>query len=325
MAITAFSRGILLARMNRGAAGSSRSKGNLRLPYNRGRRDGVAAATASGSCWLGRYSDELRALPKERAIARPELLLQRADALVAAGEVEEAASSPCRMSIRQFRHFFQHMHLAQSGPELGSSANATNEWQKAMGDSGRDRAAIACFRRVRREKRCEIELADLAYSRALVKQSRLRSAYVARLRLAESAENTVKAEEIARDIYQRWPEDSVSKMHYRYLQLLVGASGSETKAAEEEASVLLEKNPWDLGAKMVLGLARLSLGKKVEALAAVTDESQGKPVPPLAVRAAALCANGWTEAGHAEAEKLVAQKLLPEERSLIAPALAGRN
>jgi tetratricopeptide (TPR) repeat protein len=271
---------------------------------------------------MGRYSEELRVNPEERAGRRQELLLQRAEALVALGEFEKA------VALMSAEHsavapFFEHMQLAVIRAKMGNAASAANEWQRAI-DSAETTQQLLVLARFA-EKNDENEVADLAYSRALVKQSRLYSAYVARLQLAESADNTQKAEQIARDIYQRWPEDSMSEMHYRYLELLVGASESETKVAEEKASLLLEKNPWHLGARMVLSLARLSLGKKAEALAAVSDKSLGKPAPPLAVRAAALCANGWTEAGHAEAEKLVVQKLLPEERSLIAPALAARN
>ena len=271
---------------------------------------------------MGRYSEELRALPKERAVARPELLLQRADALVAAGDIEEAAAllSDEHTTVPPF---FQHMHLAVIRAKLGNSATATNEWQRAL-DSTETAQQLLVFAGFA-EQNSETELADLAYSRALIRQPRLRSAYMARLRLAESAENTLKAEEIAQDLYQRWPEDSMSEMHYRYLELLVGASESEKKLAEDKAGLLLKKNPWHIGARMVLSLARLGLGKNAEALAAISNESPGKPASPLAVRAAALSANGWTEAGRAEAEKLVAQKLLPEERSLIAPALAVRN
>jgi len=271
---------------------------------------------------MGRYSEELRVNPEERAVRRQELLLQRAEALVMLGELEKAA---ILMSAEHsaVAPFFEHMQLALIRAKMGNAASSANEWQRAV-DSAETTQQLVMLARFA-EKNGENEVADLSYSRALVKQSRLRSAYTARLRLAEASDNTQKAEEIARDIYQRWPDDSMSEMHYRYLQLLVGASESEKKVAEGKASLLLKKNPWHIGARMVLSLARLSLGKKAEALAAISDEPPGKPAPPLAVRAAALTANGWAEAGRVAAEKLVAQKLLPEERSLIAPALATRN
>ena len=45
------------------------------------------------------------------------------------------------------------------------------------------------------------------------------------------------------------------------------------------------------------------------------------PVGPLAVRAAALDANGWKEGAKGDARTLSAAPLLPEERELIAPLL----
>ncbi len=281
--------------------------------------------TLLGLClWLhsmGRYADELRVNPEERAARRLELLLERAATLVTKGELEEAANL-LSAEHAAVAPFFQHMQLALIHEKMANSVNSANEWQRAV-DSAATTQQLLVLARFAEQNR-EPDVADVCYSRALLKQSRLRSAYVARLQLAEAAENTTKATEIAQDICQRWPEDSMSQMHYLYLQLLVGVSDSEKKAAEEEATQLLEKNPWHVGAKMVLSLARLQLGKRAEALAAVKDDS-GRPIPPLAVRAAALWANGWTEAGHVEAEKLSTAKLLPEERSLIASALAQQN
>jgi len=76
-------------------------------------------------------------------------------------------------------------------------------------------------------------------------------------------------------------------------------------------------------ARATLGLARLHLGRNKEALAAFRKVRVTGTEPPgaLAVRAAILDANGYKEGARGDAHNLAAERLLPEERALIAPLL----
>ena len=137
--------------------------------------------------------------------------------------------------------------------------------------------------------------------------------------------DTEKAHQIAEKIVELWPEDTQSRMLAIYLRLLLGASHADTKTAEQEAGVLLERNPENIGARMVVALARLKSGRQLAALEALPNSLPGhsSAAPPLAVRAAALDANGWHEEAREEARKLVAADLLPEERTLVAALITG--
>jgi Flp pilus assembly protein TadD len=82
---------------------------------------------------------------------------------------------------------------------------------------------------------------------------------------------------------------------------------------------------WSDGA--TLGLARLRLGRKEEALAVFRNVRATGSEPPgaLAVRAAILAVTGYEEGARNDAIKLGAEHLLPEERALIAALLADEK
>ena len=80
-------------------------------------------------------------------------------------------------------------------------------------------------------------------------------------------------------------------------------------------------------ARATLGLARLRLGRNADALAAIRPIRVTGNEPPgaLAVRAAILAVNGYTEGARNDAQNLGREHLLPEERALIAPLLVERK
>src|SRR5205085_1386148 len=101
------------------------------------------------------------------------------------------------------------------------------------------------------------------------------------------------------------------------------ASNGTAEAAEREADVLVKKQPLNWQARATLGLARLRLGHKEDALAAIRQPrvTGGEPPGALAVRAAILAANGYEEGARNDARLVSAKPLLPEERALIVPLL----
>jgi hypothetical protein len=274
--------------------------------------------------WLydkGRFEMMLEILPLARAVLRRDLLLERIDALNALGhfsELDDLVSA--ENSILD--PVLQHVFLAIVRGKLGQTAASGNEWERAVQTAGtvQDFLLVARFGVANGAS----AIADRAYAEVLTKQPGMRSAYAARLQLAENVGETGKAHSIAARMVQLWPDDSDSQMLELYLRLLLGASDVETKSAEDRAGVFLEHNPSHLGARMVLALARLKLGQQSAALSAVSELKRGEPLntPPMAVRAAALAANGWKDRAREEAKKLVPATLLPEERSLLIPLLS---
>ena len=97
--------------------------------------------------------------------------------------------------------------------------------------------------------------------------------------------------------------------------------------AERQAQVLVGQEPWNWSARATLGLARLRLGKKEDALAVFRKVRATGSEPPgaLAVRAAILAVNGYEEGARGDAQKLGAEHLLPEERALISPLLLSEQ
>jgi hypothetical protein len=129
---------------------------------------------------------------------------------------------------------------------------------------------------------------------------------------------------LAAEIAKLWPDDAAARNEDAYLRLLLGASDGAAEAAEREAQILVAQEPLNWAARATLGLARLRLGKKEEALAVFRNIRATGSEPPgaLAVRAAILAVTGYEEGARGDAHKLGAEHLLPEERALIAPLLS---
>jgi len=132
---------------------------------------------------------------------------------------------------------------------------------------------------------------------------------------------------VAAEIVQLWPDDTAARNQDDYLRLLLGASSGTAEAAERQAQVLVAREPSNWSARATLGLARLRLGRKEDALKAFRDvrATGSEPSGALAVRAAVLAVNGYEEGARGDAQKLGAEPLLPEERTLIAPLLVERQ
>lgn len=290
--------------------------------YGQGDDDALIALSA----WLHerhRFESILQVLPPDRAARRSELLVERIDAL---GALDRFAELKEMLLTEQpaLDQSFQHMYLAMACSKLGETVFSANEWHRALeaADNTQKLLSLADYA----GKSGAPEIADAAYARTVAKQPGLRGAYTARLRLLENSGQTAEAHGLLVQMVQMWPEDTAARIHETYLRLLIGASSAEAKAAEEEAKAFSDRNPRNIGARMTLALARLKQGRHGAALAAVSEKGGDTANRnPLAVRAAALAANGWTDEARLEAQKLVTVDLLPEERALIAPLLAAKK
>jgi tetratricopeptide (TPR) repeat protein len=213
----------------------------------------------------------------------------------------------------------QHMYLAVAQARLGSATSAKNEWERALqvADTSEKLMTLAA----NAEQNSMPDIADKAYSEAIkASPTTNRAAYTGRLRLALAAGKTPEAQTIAAEIAQLWPEDAAARDQDAYLRLLLGVSGDAAEATERDAQLLVSKQPQNWQARATLGLARLRLGRKKEALDAYRGVKATGEEPPgaLAVRAAILSENGYDEGARNDALLLAAKPLLPEERALIA-------
>ena len=288
-------------------------------------RRGDSHTLAALADWLyenGQFETMLKLLPLDRVVEDRQLFLERIDALSAAGRFSHLADM---LSVENpiLDPMLGHVFLALAKAKLGEEASSANEWERAVETASTTQRCLLLAQYA--EKNGLSQIADDAYDKVLKQQPRLRSAYAARLRLAEAMGKTEKAHQIAQKIVELWPDDTNSRMLEIYLRLLLGASEADMKIAEDEAGALLERKPENIGARMVIALARLKSGRQLAALEAVPNSLPGhsSAAPPLAVRAAALDANGWHKEAREEARKLVATDLLPEERNLVAALITG--
>lgn len=282
--------------------------------------DETLAALAAWLNKIGQPAKTLEVLPQALAGQRQDLFLQYINALAALqrwSEIKNLLTSE-RFPIEPV---FQHMYLAVAQKRLGSTPGATNEWQRALDVANTPDKLITLAKYA--EQNSANDIADAAYANTIKILPKNREAYAGRLRVAVAAGDTTKAQEIAAEIAQLWPDDTEARNQDTYLRLLLGATGEQAEAAESEAQVLVAKEPHNWLARAALGLARLRLGRNKEALAAIRDlrVTGVEPPGPLAVRAAILAANGYEDGARNDARILSVKPLLPEERALIAPLL----
>jgi hypothetical protein len=282
--------------------------------------DETLAALAAWLNKIGRPARTLEVLPQARASQRQDLFLQYVNALAALqrwNDIKDLLSGE-RFPIEPV---LQHMYLAVVQTHLGAATAASNEWQRALQGAYTSDKLLALAKYG--EQNSANDIADAAYSEAIKIAPKNRGAYEGRLRLALAAADTTRAQTIAAEIAQLWPDDVAARNQDAYLRLLLGASDGAAEAAEREAKILVAKEPRNWLARATLGLACLRLGRNKEALAAIREPRVTGAEPPgaLAVRAAILAVNGYKDGARGDAQNLGREHLLPEERALIAPLL----
>ena len=269
-----------------------------------------------------RYEAMLDVLPLERSLQRRELLMERIDALAALGrllEVKELLLTEHPV----LEPTFAHMYLAVVRSKLGEETAGRNEWFRALEIAGSARALIGLAAYA--ERMGSLEIADAAYERLIQKQPGLKAAYLSRFHLAETRGETAQAHDLALEIVRLWPEDTPTRVREIYLRLLLRPDVREAKVTEQEAALLLARNPWDGSARSAVALAQLQQGKTAAALTTLTEFTPGVPSSAVSasVYAAALAASGWEDRAREQAKNLATENVLPEERALIAPFVNG--
>ena len=282
--------------------------------------DDTLAALAAWLNKIGRPAKTLEVLPQARASQRQDLFLYYLNALAALQRWSDVKDLLTRERF-PIEPVLQHMYLAVAQTHLGSATAATNEWQRALEAANTPEKLLALAGYA--EQNHANDVADRAYSEAIRLGPKNRGAYVGRLRVALTSDHTAEAQTIAEEIVKLWPDDAAARNQNDYLRLLLGASGDVAEAAERQAQILVAQEPLNWSARATLGLARLRLGRNADALAVFRTVRATGSEPPgaLAVRAAILAVNGYEEGARGDAHNLGAQRLLPEERALIAPLL----
>jgi tetratricopeptide (TPR) repeat protein len=280
------------------------------------------AALAAWLNSIGRAQKTLEVLPLDRATERGDLYLRYIDALFALERWDDVIDG---LTKQQFPidPVLQHTYLAIARSRLGETTAVTNEWQRALQAAAGDSDKLLALAGYAEQNHAN-DIADNAYVEAIKVAPKKHAAYAGRLHLAEAAGRTAEAQALTAEILQLWPDDAAAQNEDAYLRLLLGASDGAAEAAERQAQVLVAQQPWNWAARATLGLARLRLGKKKEALAVFryVQATGSEPPGALAVRAAILAVTGYREGARRDARLLGAKHLLPEERALIAPLLA---
>src|SRR5205823_7849715 len=171
---------------------------------------------------IGRSAKTLEVLPEARAIQRQDLFIQYVNALAALqrwSELKDLFLSEHSV----VDPMVQHMYLAVAQAHLGSATSATNEWQRALQVANTPEKLLILAKFA--EQNSVNDIADAAYSDAINIGLKNREAYTGRLRLALAANDTTKAQTIAAEIAQLWPDDAAARNQDAYLRLLLGASG----------------------------------------------------------------------------------------------------
>jgi hypothetical protein len=287
-------------------------------------RNGDDETLVALAAWLnnlGRPAKALQLLPTERASRRQDLFLQHLNALAALqrwNEVKDALTSE-RFPIDPV---LQHMYLATARTHLSEATAATNEWRRALEAANTLEKLFTLAQYA--EQNHAGDIAGKAYSEVIKLAPKNRAAYAGRLRIALASEQTAQAQTVAAEIAQLWPDDAAARNQDAYLRLLLRQlPDGAAEAAERQAQIYVAQEPWNWSARATLGLARLRLGRKEDALAVFRTVRATGSEPPgaLAVRAAILAINGYEEGARGDARNLGAEHLLPEERALIAPLL----
>ena len=277
--------------------------------------------------WLngrGRSKEVLEVLPLEKAREQRDLSLQYVEALGAEQrwtEVKEILSAE-RLPLDPM---VQHMYLAGARAKLGEATGETNEWQRALENANTPEKLLSLGNYAERHEAPEV--AETAYTRATSLAPKMRAAQAARLQFARTQGRTAEARTIAAEMMRIWPDDAAVRQEETYLRILLGASREEVERAEEEMEPFVGPQSTDWNARKTLAVARLRLGKTAAALQAFSGvrATGSEPDGALAVRAAALAANGWKEGAQNDARNLAAANLLPEERALLLPIIGDAD
>ncbi len=277
--------------------------------------------------WLYRHGEhqrELEAIPLERATQTRDLFLQHVDALGALNRWDDIRR------ILEGERFpldpvIQNMYLARCYAQQGQQQGADNNWQRAIKNAAGDLGKLLLLADYA-EKNGAQQVAATAYEAAAVVSPRSRAAQLGRLRTTLAGGDTRRLHHLLIDLLKIWPDDTSLQNDEAYARLLLmppdtKPDSSELKSIESLAQKLVQEEPSSLPHRTLLALALLKQNRPYSALALYENlnvPQNALTASTIAVHAAVLAASGQIDPARTEAEKISPDKLLPEERSLIA-------
>jgi predicted Zn-dependent protease len=183
------------------------------------------------------------------------------------------------------------------------------------------------------EKNGAGRVAITAYEAAAVISPKSRPAQLGRLRGIYETRDTQKVHETLVELLKIWPNDTGLQNDEAYARLLLLPSdmkedSKELKSIESLGERLVREEPASLPHRTLLALALLKENRPEDALALYQNlnvPQNAMSASTIAVHAAVLAASGQADAARSEAEKIPEDKLLPEERALIAHLNEGQR
>jgi tetratricopeptide (TPR) repeat protein len=219
----------------------------------------------------------------------------------------------------------QHMYLARCFAQQGEKNGADNNWQHAIEDAAGDLSKLIMLGEYA-EKNGAHDVAMTAYSAAVAVQPKSRPAQLGRLRATYATGDTKRIHEVLVELLAIWPNDTglLNDEAYAHLLLLPADTkpdSPEIRSIETVAQRLLQDEPASLPHRTLLALAMLKENRPYSALAlyrGLTVPQNAVSPSTVAVHAAVLAASGQSDSAKDELQKIPSDKLLPEEKALIA-------
>jgi hypothetical protein len=316
---------------------------------------GDSADLAALMRWLnskGEHQKVIDSITAEQALKSRDAFLQYLDALGALGRWAEtkALLESDRFPLEPF---LQHMYVARCNSQLDEKTAAENNWQRALEAASGDPQKLIRLGDFA-AKNGVLDVAGSAFERATTEAPKLRPAWQARLRLVQLSRDTAKIHAVLAEMLAIWPNDTSLQNDEAYTRLLLmptktaRTSPADTKPAEQLSSAasasssgiatsleaadpreaqqieelagrLVHEEPTSLAHRTLLALAHLRAGHADHALDAYGIEIAPNVLTPqaIAVRAAALAANGRAKEASTTLSSVVRGNLVLEERSLI--------
>ncbi len=269
--------------------------------------------------WLYAQQDYARLLDvitPERAVGSRALYLLYLDGLGALGrwtDIKRAIEGQ-RFTLDPV---VEQMYLARCATQLRQPEGAGVHWEAALRAAGTNADALLNLGRYAQSDGAA-GTAEAAFRAAVKATPEGRPAHEALLGSLEVQGKTRDAREVVKAMRALWPQDAAVRNDEAYLGALLG---EDLTADRDAARELIRAEPASLPHRVTLALAELKLGHALTALDALKDvQAEAFQTQPRfqAVRAAVLWATGFEAESNRIAAAIPRERLLPEERQLVA-------
>ncbi len=284
------------------------------------------ADLAAFAAWLylkTEFARVLEIVPAERAAHDHALFLQRMDALGALdrwGEIRDALKSR-KVAVDPL---VEQMYLARCAEKLGEPQAAEAYWDGALAAAGNNAEKLLRLGQYA-QKNGELPVAGKAFQAAVQAVPESHEACAALAGYYDALGETRLLRDLLATMRAVWPKDAAVTNDAAYFDALLGEN---LNAARDAARALCKAEPASLPHRVTLALCELRLGNALGGLDAFNAVSLGRTVMlprQRAVHAAVLWANSFPGQAREELRDVSPDRLLPEERALVAPITASAN